>query len=134
VLERLLREQCTWAVEGRTALVRDAKRAKSRWWTFAGARANAALACALDGAGIATTRVDDLGIGFRAPVALDALVTAVGRLDPALRAPVDRRRVAAVKFASCLPDAELMAMLQERDADERAVRTVVSEPVGLATD
>jgi hypothetical protein len=107
--------------------VRDAKRAKSRRWTFAGARANAALAFALDGAGIATTGVDDLGIGFRAQVALDALVAELDGFDQALRAPVDRRRVAAVKFASCVPDAELISMLQERDADERAVRTMVSE-------
>jgi hypothetical protein len=39
-----------------------------------------------------------------------------------------------VKFASCVPDAELISMLQERDADERAVRTVVSGPVVHATD
>jgi hypothetical protein len=44
-------------------------------------------------------------------------------------APIDRRRLDAVKFASCLPDAAIERMLAARDRDVEAVTTVLGEPV-----
>jgi hypothetical protein len=54
--------------------------------------------------------------------------------DPvALRTPVEPRRLDAIKFGSCVPDAALQRMISERDADEPAVVRVLGEPVRLAS-
>jgi ATP-dependent helicase Lhr and Lhr-like helicase len=57
------------------------------------------------------------------------LVRSAALAEAANRPPVDPRRVAAVKFAFCVPEPLLAAMLAERDADERAVDAVLKEPV-----
>ena len=75
-----VRDEYSWAQDGRTTLVRDSTRSRSRWWTFAGARANRALAHSLEEGGVATMAVDDLSIGVRALVSLDEL-TGIGRVD-----------------------------------------------------
>jgi ATP-dependent Lhr-like helicase len=124
-----LREQFAWVRDGRTALVRDRERSRARWWTFGGARANAALAAGLDSAGIRATGFDDLGIGVRFDVAHDRLVESAASVLHGAGAPLDPRRIAAVKFASCVPEPRIVSMLQERDADTRAVDAVLGEPV-----
>ena len=58
-----LHDEYDWARTDGTTLFRDTVRSRSRWWTFGGARANRALAHALDTAGVATMAVDDLSIG-----------------------------------------------------------------------
>ncbi len=116
-----LHEEYDWARVDGTTLFRDAVRSRSRWWTFGGARANRTLAHALDKAGVATMAVDDLSIGLRSPAPVDAIKAIADATDPAtLRMPVDPRRVDAIKFASCVPDAALRRMISERDADEPA--------------
>lgn len=129
-----VRGEHDWAREGRTTLVRDTTRSRSRWWTFAGARANRAIAARLDAAGTATLAVDDLGIGLRSSPPLDELVAVVDAIDRAeLWAPVDKRRLDTVKFGSCVPDPRLEHMLAARDADPVGAAQVVSEPVLLAS-
>ena len=129
-----IRDAYSWAQDGRTTLVRDSERSRSRWWTFAGARANQALAHHLDEAGVPTMAVDDLGIGLRAAVPLEELVGITAATDPATtHAPVDPRRLATIKFASCVPDEALGLMLAARDTDEAGVRAVVAEPITFAS-
>jgi len=100
----------------------------------AGARANRALAHALDGAGVATIAVDDLSIELRRTATLDAITAVTDAADPAtLRPPVEPRRLDAIKFALCVPDAALQRMISERDADEPAVTQVLREPIRLAS-
>lgn len=129
-----LRDDYRWIKDGRTTVVRDSVRSRSRWWTFAGARANQALAYRLNEAGVATMAVDDLGIGLRTMVPLDKIAEIAGATDPAsTHAPVDPRRLDTIKFASCVPDDELEQMLAARDADEAAVAAVIAQRVTLAS-
>lgn len=122
-----LRSEHWWVTPDGTTLLREERR--SRWWTFAGARANAALAHALDEAGIATTALDDLSIGIRGRVTLED----VRALEPPVgAAPIDQRRLDAVKFASCVPEPSLAAMVAARDADPSGVAQALAEPVRLA--
>lgn len=128
-----IREEHSWAKRGRTTLVRDAARSRSRWWTFGGARANRVLAHQLDEAGVPTMAVDDLSIGLRAPVPREELADIASATDPATaHAPVDRRRLDTVKFASCVPDEAVEAMLAARDADRPGVGAVIDEPITSA--
>lgn len=128
-----LRGEYDWVAEGRTTLVHETQRSRSRWWTFAGGRANAAVAAQLDASGIPTVAVDDLGIGIRTHVGHADLVDAIGRLDPEAERRVDRRRLDAVKFGSCVPDSMLEHMLTARDGDAGAVMEVKAEPVRTAS-
>ena len=78
--------------------------------------------------------VDDLSIGLRGAATLDAITAIADATDPAtLRTPVEPRRLDAIKFASCVPDAALQRMISERDADESAVARVLREPIRLAS-
>jgi len=130
-----LQQEHEWARDDGTTLFRDAGRSRLRWWTFGGARANQALAHVLDKAGLATMAVDDLSIGLRSTVTLDALTSIAETTDPhTLRTPVEPRRLDAIKFASCVPDASLQRMISERDADQPAVARVLEEPIRLASE
>ena len=129
-----LHDEYDWARADGTTLLREPARSRSRWWTFGGARANRALAHALDKAGVATMAVDDLSIGLRSAAPVDAIKAIADAADPAtLRTPVEPRRLDAIKFASCVPDAALQRMISERDADEPAVARVLREPIRLAS-
>jgi ATP-dependent Lhr-like helicase len=129
-----IREDYSWVNDGRTTLVRDSIRSRSRWWTFAGARANQAIAHRLDEAGVATIAVDDLAIGLRSVIPLEEIVDVAGATDAAItHPPVDPRRLDTIKFASCVPDEDLAQMLAARDADEAGVGAVIAEPITLAS-
>lgn len=128
-----LREQHWWARPGETALVADRADGQSRWWTFAGARANRAMAAALDAAGIRTTAFDDLSVGLAGTASAIELTAALRSSDPAARRPpADPRRLDAIKFASCVPSAELTEMVQAREHDPAAVRRACAEPMAAA--
>ena len=127
-----LQDEYSWATEGRTALVRETTRNRSRWWTFAGARANRAVAAQLDAAGLATMAVDDLGIGLRTTVPLEDLSAVVADVDARAAAPVDERRLDTVKFGSCVPDEALAGMLAERDLDHTGAGQLIDEAIRLA--
>ncbi|MDA0169815.1 DEAD/DEAH box helicase [Solirubrobacter taibaiensis] len=125
-----IRGEYEWVQEGRTTLVRDHVRDRSRWWTFAGGRANRAVAAQLDAAGMATTSVDDLGIGLRSRGSYDSLKRVVGGIDaPNATAPVDTRRIDTTKFGSCVPDQLLEQMLEQRETDSDGVARLIGEPL-----
>jgi len=58
----VLRAAFWFAHEGRSTLERDHERRRSRWWTFAGGRANAELSDRCRAAGHTVAGVDDLGL------------------------------------------------------------------------
>jgi len=125
-----LREEQWWVEEGATTLVDDRSRERRRWWTFAGARANRSLARALEDAGTPTTSCDDLSISIAERTSVSSVREATKAIDAhALGTEVDQRRLEAVKFASCLPQDELVGMLVARDLDPVGVSKAVSEQV-----
>ncbi len=119
-----LRADHPWARPGTTTLVRDGAGGQ-RWWTFAGLRANAALAARLDttaGPG----RVDDVSIPIRSDVTADALRRALGTL-PEGGHPQARRYAEDLKFAECLPDDLALATAEARLVDPAAMRRCLQE-------
>jgi ATP-dependent Lhr-like helicase len=131
---REIREERWWVEEGETTLVEEHAPERRRWWTFAGARANRSIARSLDDAGAATASSDDLSVGLSDRTSVSRLREVAGSIEPeALRSEIDRRRLDAVKFATCLPDDELIKMLAARDLDPIGVARVIAEPVASAS-
>ena len=126
-----IQQSYTWVDAGSTALVRDPAGA-SRWWTFAGIRANAMLGELLGTLRSPTFRDANLSIRLRAGVAFEELKR---RLDDApadvatCAFPVTDDAVDALKFSACLPRRLAVRTLQERGADRDAVRACLSEPM-----
>jgi ATP-dependent Lhr-like helicase len=124
-----VREEFAGMAEGRTSLVRD-ERDRARWWTFAGGRANAALAQGLNDHGLRVTALDDLSIGLRGPVSLEALQQAIAAMSTAPpRAQASEPELQGLKFSECLPAQLALDVLTRRRADPEAVRETLAEPV-----
>lgn len=125
-----VRGEHAWVRPARTTVVGDEARGRASWWTFAGGRANRDLATVLDAAGVVTGGVDDLTVGLEGqphPGRLEAALTD----GPAAPAPPDPRRLRAIKFAECVPDAELSRMVMMRDSDLAVARQRAAEPIEL---
>jgi ATP-dependent Lhr-like helicase len=108
---------------GATTLVQEAPE-KVRWWTFAGLRANAALAERLVEQGLSILSRDNFGITLREqspiPVAQAVERLREGPVDPA---PSDLAVEAldGLKFSACVP----------RDLALEMLRTRLGDPVGV---
>lgn len=126
----LLRAEFPFAAESRTVLERDQARQRTRWWTFAGGRANAELSRRCAAAGIAVSGVDDLSIGLMGMPPLEAVKAAVA--DPVMVWDVPPARRDAIKFSEAVPDVALDAMVRARDSDPDGVELVLSESVTVA--
>lgn len=126
----LLREDFPFAAERRTALERDHARQRTRWWTFAGGRANAELARRCAAAGIAVSGADDLSIGLVAMPPVEAVEAAVA--DAVLTWDVPPARRDAIKFSEAVPEESLDVMVRARDGDEAGVACTLSESVTVA--
>ena len=110
-----------------------------RWWTFAGAGANAALTAALDA--VAPDLLDqgtfgNLNIALRS----DATAVAVGSAVRQARAefgsdlvgvmpPVSEQALAKLKFAELLPPHLALGTLSARSTDRRGAALVAGRPV-----
>jgi ATP-dependent Lhr-like helicase len=131
---RELRETFTGMRDGRTLLERDVQRNRERWWTFAGGRANAALAAGLQADGLSSLGLDDLSIGLHGPVGYDRLVAAVDAMrEHQPSAEPDRGQLDALKFAECLPEDLGLDVLRARQADPAGVQTTLAEPIVTVT-
>lgn len=126
-----IRESFSWVDAAGTVLVRDRSGA-SRWWTFAGLRANAALGELIGTLRLPTYREDNLSIRLRDGVGVEELKR---RLD-AVRAettagafPATDDAVDSLKFSACLPRKLAVRTLRERSSDRDAVRTCLQEPM-----
>ena len=110
-----------------------------RWWTFAGAGANAVLTAALDA--VAPDLLDqgtfgNLNIALRS----DATAVAVGSAVRRARAefgsdlvgvtpPVSEQALAKLKFAELLPPHQALGTLSARSTDRRGAALVAGRPV-----
>lgn len=123
-----LRAEFAGVRDGRTLLMRD-ERNRSRWWTFAGGRANAALAAGLEDHGVRVTGLDDLSVGlagFASATALDEATDALQLTPPAASAQASE--LESLKFSDCLPLELGLEVISRRRADPEAVRVALSEP------
>lgn len=125
-----LREDFAWIDAESTALVRDPD-GSARWWTFAGLRANAALAHAL-GALAEAGRPDNLSIPLVGSVSLEELRDHLRELTPeavAAMTPVAPDAIEGLKFSDCLPVKLAGGTLTERITDPDGTRSVFAEAV-----
>ena len=122
-----LRTEFAWVDDESTAVVRGSD-GEPRWWTFAGLRANAALAVVL-GDLVATPQVrDNLALPLRAGVDGEAVrrrLDEVGVVD--VPGPVPPQALTDLKFGACLPGALATRMIEVRSRDARALGAVGSE-------
>lgn len=127
-LESIREEDANLVDPDRTVLTRAGDR--WRWWTFAGTRANAALASAVGAAvGADLTDADGLMAQIDCGVSADAIDEAIDRLrqqPEAVRgAGPDEEQIEGLKFGQCLPRGVAEAMLTQRQADPTAVAGVL---------
>ena len=105
----------------------------STWWTFAGSRANAAIAAALVRHGCHRVDHDNLSITMdRAFVTeeLHSLIQAVRSEDgEELTVPVSDEALEQLKFSSCLPLHLATRLLELRLTDREAVQSSLAEQV-----
>jgi ATP-dependent Lhr-like helicase len=131
-----LQEEFAGVRPDRTLFERGGSDDRERWWTFAGGRANAALAAGLEREGIHTFGLDDLSIGIRGPVGYERFGAACEAMAADLPvADPDPRALEGLKFSECLPHAMGLAVLGARMADAPGVRSTLAEgTVMVASD
>ena len=126
-----LRRDFSWVDTEGTTVVRDPA-GVSRWWTFAGLRANAILGELAGPLRLPTSREDNLAIRLRDDVSIEELKRRLHDLpgdapDDAFPATADGPY--SLKFSSCLPEALALRTLRRRGSDARGVRACLSEPI-----
>ncbi len=124
-----LRALHPWAQDGVTTIVTDDK-GRNRWWTFAGWKANLALAQVMTDLRRDVAAVDDLTIALDSKADID-------QVDHVLRAATDAEvdlapwiiieAVEGLKFAECLPPEQAVAVVTRRLADATSVDVVLGE-------
>ncbi|WP_445277454.1 DEAD/DEAH box helicase [Streptomyces sp. DSM 41033] len=113
-----------------TLLVRNAD--ATRWWTWAGYRANATLAASLRNLADPVQRPTDTHLRLRQDLSPADWKTARAELPEPLTLPtVDPRAVRGLKFSVALPERVATATLAERLADFDGALATAKEPVRL---
>jgi ATP-dependent helicase Lhr and Lhr-like helicase len=130
-----VRGEFPWVTADGTAVVGEEDRVA--WWTFAGQKANAALAPALANIAQAQTTSDNLAIEFGRALPLDTVHRAIDELrgrDPSTLLPeVNVDALEGMKFSACLPPALAVHVLGMRSRDPMAVEHVLGAPVRLVS-
>jgi ATP-dependent helicase Lhr and Lhr-like helicase len=99
-----------------------------RLWTFAGGRANAALAAGLARLGLIIEAADNFSVRLAGDDPA-GLARALDDLDVAnLHAPVPASALAKLKFSACLPEAIAQAVLTARLTDNDSVQDTLARP------
>jgi len=124
-----LREAYAWCTPDATAVVAEAD-GETRWWTFAGIGANAAVAAGLAAAGVAVQRFDNFGLTFAGRPAQAAVAGALAGLSAAdLRPDVPEAERDRLKFSACLPDGLRRGIAETRTIDHAALVRLLAMPV-----
>lgn len=127
----LLYDQHPWADEAGTAIVVDAND-KSRWWTFAGLRANLGLASALGDLCGEQNRPNNLSISLHRetkPEALSPRLVAASMKDDRLDADALDKAIDGLKFSKTLSRDLARRLAIARTIDPAAVARCIEEPV-----
>lgn len=102
------------------------------WWTFAGARANAALAATCAAGGAAVRRHDNFSVTFAADSLLDIsrVIHRWRSRDLATCRPaVGDDALEGLKFSACLPPHLARLVLERRAEDEQAIAAIRQQAV-----
>jgi ATP-dependent helicase Lhr and Lhr-like helicase len=103
------------------------------WWTFAGDRANAALAAALTRLLKSPVSHDAFRLAIPAPVAMEKVLGAIERLSSLPHSEflpeIDEKALEGLKFSDCLPLDLALRLLQRRLQDEHGITQTLARPV-----
>ena len=116
--------------DGATSVVLDDDGA-SRWWTFAGRRANTWLAAMVAGVRTEVSAIDDLWIALDPGTDGRAVRDLLGRnalTGVTLGSWVSDEAVKNLKFSDCLPAELALRVVEARPRDDESVRTTTQEP------
>lgn len=121
-----VRSRFDWLTTEATSVVTEGNR--TRWWTFAGAKANGELLWRLGDLTAASSTFDDLSVPLSEPASGDEL------RDRLSDAPPGPRSVAAdaldgLKFSRCLRRERAEDVLRARLQDQPAVAASASDPI-----
>jgi ATP-dependent Lhr-like helicase len=126
-----VRTEYDWLDCNRTVVLRDATGLS--WWTFAGLRANAALADYLRRGGVDASKADNFRIHLGDAVATAALEgelrSAAAAGPGAMRTPIEEKTIEELKFSECLPRQVAVRALQERLTDRSGITSTLSSEV-----
>ncbi|HEX4862496.1 MAG TPA: DEAD/DEAH box helicase [Acidimicrobiales bacterium] len=130
--ERLsrLREDYSWVRPSRTTVVFG--KGRPRWWTFAGWKANLALAQVAGCVRRDATHFDGLSIALDDSTDVEALEDALEQASPNdidLRSGLALEAVKELKFSECLPPSLALDVVARRLRDEPGTTRVLQEPV-----
>jgi ATP-dependent Lhr-like helicase len=131
-----IRTDYPWIERDETAVVRD-KDGVTKWWTFAGFRANATIARKLSELTGSQIRVENFGVTFESDVPFDVIEQAIQELSncdlATLRPMIDEKAIEGFKFSACLPPRLAIEMLERRMADNDGAKLVVAQGKKLVT-
>jgi ATP-dependent Lhr-like helicase len=129
-----IRTDYPWIERGTTSVVRD-EDGVTKWWTFAGYRANLTLSRGLSELTASPNRVENFGLTFESDVPFEAIEEAIqglAKCDLAtLRPMIDENAVAGLKFSACLPPHLAVEMLERRVADIDGATLVMAQRLKL---
>jgi len=132
-----IRRDYAWLDDDSTTIVTNPD-GVSRWWTFAGAGANATLASALAQPTQSRVEHDSFGLDFQSRLATGEIDHVVGQLRGQdlgqVRPAVDERAMDGLKFSECLPVEFALEMLQCRLRDLVGACAVLDRPLRVVTD
>ena len=124
-----LRADFNWVDATSTAVVRDNVGA-TRWWTFAGVRANTLLGESIGPLRFGRSREENLSIRLVDGATVESLKKRLDDADGKGNGfPVTDSAVDALKFSACLPRELAIHTLRERGSDPEAVRACLREPI-----
>jgi ATP-dependent Lhr-like helicase len=124
-LDRIREQRASTVNPDGTVLVRDGK--TSRWWTYAGQRANTSLAAALEASGLETTP-DSLGIHVDGVAKAEDLREALAS-HPDAAPQVTPQALEGLKFSAALPTASAAAVLGRRISDAAGAAQAMKAPI-----
>ena len=130
-----MRQHFSWVDTTATAIVRDTAGA-SRWWTFAGLRANTMLGELIGTHRLPTAREENLSIRLQDGTGAEDLKGRLDQVDAEAQEavfPVTDEAVEALKFSACLPRELAERTLRARNSDRPAVRTCLREQIRQVT-
>lgn len=126
-----LRAARRWARPEITTVVQAAN-GRTRWWTFAGWRANLWLAQAASPLRTGVAAIDGLSVVLDPATTADALrshLATVTVTDLDLSAAIAADAVEGLKFSECLPQALALEVITRHLADPDSVAQALAEPV-----
>lgn len=126
-----LRADRAWVARDATTVIVESD-GRTRWWTFAGRRANTWLAEILAPLRNQVSAFDDLSISLDPDIDVTAIRTLLDATDLAslsLSGWVSEEAISQLKFSECLPDALAIHEVEARLRDDTTTADAIREPL-----